>query len=159
MPARRAAGTEVLDALVDFFEADDWAYEEVPGTSILRAGFKGENGSWRCYAQADEEKRLLVFYSELESRVPEGRRDAVARFLARANYGLMIGNFEIDLEDGEVRYKSGLCAEGGEVSAEAVRRVVYVNLVMMDRYFPGLMSVIYADADPDEAIRKLETRD
>lgn len=28
-----------------------------------------------------------------------------AEFLTRANYGLVFGNFEMDMHDGEIRYK------------------------------------------------------
>ena len=36
-------------------------------------------------------------------------RVAAAEFEPRANFGLDIGNLELDMTDGEVRYKSSLC--------------------------------------------------
>ncbi len=38
-------------------------------------------------------------------KAPEEKRLAIAEFVARANDGLRIGNFELDFGDGEVRYK------------------------------------------------------
>ena len=35
---------------------------------------------------------------------------AAAEFEARANFGLNIGMMELDMTDGEVRYKSSLCS-------------------------------------------------
>jgi len=35
----------------------------------------------------------------------------VNEFLTRANYGLNIGNFEMDFQDGEIRFKTAIDVE------------------------------------------------
>ena len=42
----------------------------------------------------------------LPTHVREDKRDVVCRYITRANYGLRNGNLEMDLDDGEVRYKT-----------------------------------------------------
>ena len=78
-------------------------------------------------------------------------------FLTRANYGLLIGNFEMDYNDGEVRYKTSIDVEGDRLSKALVKRLVYDNLAVMDRYLPGVLSVIYGGASPTEAIAQVES--
>src|SRR5262249_17088927 len=90
------------------------------------------------------------------SNVPEEKRVEVAEFITRANYGLVIGNFEMDYADGEVRYKTSVDVEGGELTAKMVENVIRANVMTMDRYFPGLMGVLYGDRDPAEAIAETE---
>ncbi|MEH2183881.1 hypothetical protein [Nostoc sp.] len=34
--------------------------------------------------------------------------------------------------------------------------MVYANVTMMDEYLPGMMSVIYGNVSPEEAIAKIE---
>ena len=80
----------------------------------------------------------------------------MAEFLTRANYGLIIGNFEMDLTDGEVRYKTGIDVEGDRLSAALVKNLVYANVLTMDQYLPGIMRLIYADVSPAEAIVQVE---
>lgn len=53
--------------------------------------------------------------------VPEDRRLALAEFLTRANYGLFIGNFEMDWQDGEVRYKTSIDVAGDRLSTALVQ--------------------------------------
>lgn len=149
-------GGPVLKAVAAFLTADDWKFQQIEGKPILSMGFKGENGSWRCYAQAKEPQEQFIFYSVMESNAPAERREAVAEFITRANYGMIIGNFELDYSDGEVRYKTSIDVEGGELTPGLVKSLIYLNVMMMDKYLPGIMSVIYAGTDPAEAIEKVE---
>jgi hypothetical protein len=118
--------------------------------------FQGENGTWVCYAHAREEQKLFIFYSVCQVNAPEDKRMAVAEFLTRANYGLLIGNFELDFNDGEIRYKTSIDVEGDRPSPALVQQLVYANVLTMDRYLPGIMTVIYGSASPAEAIAEIE---
>jgi len=146
----------IYDVMIQFFDDDEWKYHKLEDQTILRLGFSGDNGSWRCYAQAKEEDDRFVFYSMLDAKVPEDKRPAMAEFLTRANYGLVIGNFEMDYSDGEVRYKTSIDVEDDRLSTALVKNLVYANVFLMDRYFPGIMKVMYADIPPAEAIEAIE---
>jgi len=146
----------IFDAVVRFFREDDWLFEQLPGKPILRLGFRGKNGAWNCYAQAREAQHQFVFYSILDVNVPPNRRQAMAEFLTRANYGLVIGNFEMDFNDGEVRYKTSIDVEGDRLTSALIKQMVYINVLMMDRYLPGIMSVAFGNADPAQAIAAIE---
>ncbi len=148
--------TSLFDTVAQFFREDDWHFQQLEGRTILRMGFKGDSGSWACYARVIEDQQRFVFYSVLETNVPPDKRQAIAEYLTRANYGLRIGNFEMDFSDGEVRYKTGIDVEGGELTQKMWSNLVYVNCLMMDRYLPGIMSVIYAGTSPEAAIAKIE---
>lgn len=144
-------------ALVRFLANDDWGFQQLEGKTILFMGFKGENGSWRCCAQAKEEQERFIFCSVTESNVPPGKRQTMAEFITRANYGMIIGNFEMDFSDGEIRYKTNIDVEGGELAFLMVKSLIYANVLMMNKYLPGIMSAIYAGTDPAEVIAKVES--
>ena len=149
-------GGSIFDTMVQFFRDDDWRIQQLGDRPILRMGFRGNNGSWQCFAQAKDAQQQFIFYSVLETNVPPDKRQAVAEFLTRANYGLIIGNFEMDFSDGEVRYKTSVDVEGGQLTLQMIKTLVYLNVLMMDKYLPGIMSVIYADVPPAEAIARIE---
>jgi len=149
-------GRRILDKTIEFFTQEGWRFEQLEGKPIVRMGFKGDNGSWMCFAQAKEDKHQLLFYSIMESNVPENKRPEIAEFVTRANYGLQIGNFEMDFSDGEIRYKTSIDVEGGELTLKMIRTLVYVNILMMDRYLPGIMSVLHAGTSPAAAIAQVE---
>lgn len=148
----------ILAALTDFFTFDDWQFEEVAEFTALRMGFSGSDGSWTCYAQARETQQQFVFYSMLPVKVPEGRRAAVAEFLTRANYGMILGNFEMDFNDGEVRFKTSIDTEDDELTRALIKHCVYANVTMMNQYYSGILAVAHGGADPAEVIEGIERR-
>jgi hypothetical protein len=147
---------EILEALKTFFTNDEWPFNEIEGKPSLRTGYRGKNGNWNCYAQAREEQHIIMFYSVCPINAPEDKRQLVAEYISRANYGQLIGNFEMDFTDGEIRYKTSLDVENAELTSALIHNLVYANVWSMDNYLPGIMSVVYAGVSPQEAIKKIE---
>jgi hypothetical protein len=146
----------ILDAAINFFKEDEWSFTQVEDRPILTMAFTGKNGTWACYARAVEDKDIFAFYSYCPVKAPEDKRPIMADFLTRANYGLYVGNFEMDFNDGEVRYKTSIDVEGTELNSALIKRLVYDNLIVMDKYLPGIMAVIFGGASPTEAIAQVE---
>lgn len=148
---------QFFEEIVNFFEDDGWPFVQIEGELLLQMVFQGENGKWTCYAKAREDQEQFVFYSVCPVNAPDSKRLAVAEFLTRANSGMMIGNFEMDFEDGEIRYKTSIDVEDDSLSCTLIKRLVYANVMMMDAYLPGIMSVIYGDVTPLDAIAQIES--
>ncbi|MEH2032173.1 MAG: YbjN domain-containing protein [Nostoc sp.] len=149
-------GGDIFEEMVNFFKADDWPFVQIEGQPVLQIVFQGENGKWTCYANTRIEQQQFIFYSLCSVNAPEDKRLAVAELLTRANSGMLIGNFELDFADGEIRYKTSIDVEGDRLSYAIIRRLVYANVTMMDRYLPGIMSVIYSNATAEDAIAQIE---
>ena len=147
---------EILDTAVGFFEEDGWPFTQLEGQPVLQTGFLGKNGHWTCFAKGWDEQAALAFYSVCPVNAPEDRRPAVAEFLTRANYGMLIGNFELDWMDGEIRFKTTISVEGDRPSSTLMKELVYTNVLMMDMYLPGILRVLYGDVSPAEAIAEIE---
>ncbi|NMB54984.1 MAG: YbjN domain-containing protein [Leptolinea sp.] len=147
---------ELFPIIEKFFTDDEWYFIQLGNQPILQMTFQGKNGKWTCYAQIHEEQPIFFFFSICPVNVPEDKRQKMAEFLTRANYGLKVGNFEMDFSDGEIRYKTSLNVENDQLSGPIIRNLVYANLWTMDRYLAGILSVIYGNIDPAEAIKKSE---
>ena len=150
--------SQLYDTLVQFFEEDDWTFDRDDNELRLSMRVNGRNTSFRCYARIDEEKQIVMFYTVTDTKVAEAKRPAVAEFITRANYGLYVGNFELDYSDGEVRYKTSIDMEGGELTTRMVDNLVNASVSTFDRYFPGLANVLFADMSPAEAIERIELK-
>lgn len=146
----------ILEAVRRFLEEDDWPISQVEGRSVYKTGFEGKNGQFTCYAQERTEQDQFVFYSVFPVRAPDSKQADVAEFLTRANYGMIIGNFELDYADGEIRYKTSVDVEELDVIDPLIRHMIYANVLTMDKYFPGLMRVLYAGIAPMDAIEEVE---
>jgi hypothetical protein len=147
---------KLITAVEQYLENDDWNYEKIEDKDIIKAWVKGKNASYRLFFQAREDNDRLLVYAVSESNIPEEKRGEIAEFITRANYGLQIGNFEMDMDDGQIRYKVSVDVEGSSMSNEMVRNMILVGVTMIDRYFPGLMSVSFAGISAKDAIAQIE---
>ena len=151
-----STNSNIFEEIINFFKNDDWPFVQLSEQTALQISFQGKNGKWNCYARAREEQQQFVFYSICPVNAPEEKRLAVAEFITRANSGMMIGNFELDFNDGEISYKTSIDVEGDRISSAFIKRLVYANVMMMDEYLPGILSVIYGNVSPVDAITQIE---
>ncbi|MEH2064495.1 MAG: YbjN domain-containing protein [Nostoc sp.] len=147
----------IFETIVKFFKEEDWQFQQISGEQTLRLAYQGKNGKWNCYAKAREQKQQMVFYSICPIVAPEIKRGDVAEFMTRANYGLIIGNFELDFADGEIRFKTSIDVEGDNLTSALIKGLVYANITMMDEYLPGIIAVIESKVSPAEAIAQIES--
>jgi hypothetical protein len=155
-PAASENGLRAYAAVGRFLEEDGWHPQAIEENFVHRAYFGGAHGEVACFAQVRVDLDQFLFYVVMPVRVPEHMRAAVAEYLTRANYGLRIGNFEMDYSDGEVRYKSSLDFEGSELTPALIRNAIYPAVQTMDRYMPGILAVIFGGKQPEDAIAEVE---
>lgn len=148
----------MFDTLKKYFGDSPWLTTEFSGQTVLRFNHEGQNGHWVCIAHAREAEDRLVVYSIELTEAPAGRRAALAEFLTRANYGMIIGNFEMDFDDadGEVRFKTSIDVEGDRLTTTLIGQLVKLNIQMMDKYLPGIRAVATTDITPLAAIEQIE---
>ena len=149
----------IYQKMTGFFNDDGWPVFVLGDAQALQINFQCTNGSWTCFAQARDETSQMVFYSVCPVTAPEAKRAQVAEYITRANYGLVVGNFEMDYDDGEVRYKTSIDVEGTELTTELIRPLVYANVWTMDRYLPGIMAVAFGGAAAGAALKMIEGND
>jgi hypothetical protein len=104
----------------------------------------------------DEASQFVVCYLSTTLRVPDGARQAVAEFLSRINYGVPIGNFEMDFDDGDVRYRTSVDLDGGTLTPRMVMLLIANAGTAFDSWYPALMKVIFAGISPEIAFREHE---
>jgi hypothetical protein len=152
-----ASEQPIFEIVAHFLKDDDWPFTQVGDEIALETAFQGQNGRWICYANAREEQQQFVFYSICPIFAPEDQRSAIAHFLTLANYGMTIGNFELDYTDGEIRYKTSIDVEGDRLTPALIKRLVYTNVAMMDQYLPGIHAIINDRLTPEAAIQTCES--
>jgi hypothetical protein len=127
-------------AVARYLSAREWPYED--RGDALATPVAGKNVSWIAFFEPREEDDQLLVYSIIPFVVPIERRTEAALYLTRANFGLSIGNFELDLDHGEVRYKTSIDVEGAEILEPLIDHLFLANVLTVDRYLVGLQSVI-----------------
>lgn len=152
------SGPFLMDVVLRFFQEDQWNFQKIADKSLIRAGYRGEHGTWICYARVEEEDHLFLFHSSMGINVRPEYRSAAAEYLTRANMLMPVGNFEMNMDTGDIRCKTSIETPEGELSAAMVRALVYANLRSIDRFFPGLLMVVHGGLNPAAAIARVESQ-
>ncbi|MEX1367587.1 MAG: YbjN domain-containing protein [Nannocystaceae bacterium] len=149
----------ITAVMKEYFEAEGWDGQE-PDEGVLVFRFEDDlDHQWGCLAVAHEEAEQLAFYSVVLSAVPPERRAEVTDFIMRTNYGMQVGNFEMDLDDGEIRFKTSIDVEGVELDRALCDNLVSLNLMIMGTYFDGLMAVVSGEKRALEVVGEFEHYD
>jgi hypothetical protein len=147
---------DLLEAVIRGLEASGRRFGRDKDRPILFMGNAGRNGIYPCVLRVSEEHPIVIFYSHVQCKVPPEKRQAVAEFIARANHGILVGNLELDLSDGEIRYKSSIALADGELTPGMADTLVGVNVSTLDRYLPGIMSLLWNDVSAEDAVALAE---
>lgn len=155
---RPEEGHPILDLVLQTVTSDGWTFtrDTTSTREILRAGAEGRNGTYRVIIEVKEESEILIVYIFSNAKIPEAMRDKASEYLTRANYGIILGNFEMDFNDGELRYKVSSTFVGGQLAPRTIEVMVNTAAKTMDRYFPGVLAVCYGHVDPAQAVREVE---
>jgi hypothetical protein len=145
---------QLLDSAIEFLNEDGWQFNRSEANNWVSLNFTGENGSWLSWFQ--DRGSVLVAYASCPVKAPTNRLKAVSEFVARANFDLGVGNFEMSFDTGAIRYKSGVHVRDEHLSKAMAASLFYITNATMDDYFPGIMAVIYGDTAPDVAIARVE---
>jgi len=109
-----------------------------------------------AYAAISIDGEQFVIYFNFGIEAPEESRDEVVRFIARANWGLMIGNFEMDFDDGQVRFKSSLDFSDAELTETLIRNAIRPAMQAVETYAEAIVDVIARGKSAADAIREVE---
>jgi hypothetical protein len=145
----------LLRSAKEYLENDGWTYELLESHSTIAFGFEGNNGKWHCMVQTREKENQLIFYSSLEDGIPQSMIEKIMRFITIVNYRLVVGNFEMDISDGELNYKTALDLDGIESSQSLIRNIIHTNLATFDRHLVGIQEIL-GGSSVDSALDKIE---
>ncbi len=147
----------LLDVMERFLVEGGWPCDKEEDRDLLRSALQADNGTYAISIKTLENFGQVLCYVHSQTFIAAERRMDVAEYLTRANFGMHIGNFEMDFGDGEVRFKVALDVDGGELTPSMASSMVVAGCMMMDRYYPGLMAVNEGRQLVLDAIREAET--
>jgi hypothetical protein len=94
-----------------------------------------------CYAEINPDMRGFVFRAIWQLPFPPRRRAAVAEYLHRVNYAVPVGGWAIDLDNGDVRWKSGLYFGDEELTDELMFQVMDSSFALIRLHVMGLVKL------------------
>ncbi|SMP77506.1 Putative sensory transduction regulator [Neorhodopirellula lusitana] len=142
------------DSFTAYLERGDIKYDLDDDRGLFRMLFDGKHGEIRVMIIVED--AMIQVFTHPANKIPEGYRTQIAEAVTRANYGLKLGKFEMDLDDGEIRYQTALPLGDSFPCDEVLDHILYVGGAMVDRYVPAFLSIVYGNEDVKLAIDAAE---
>lgn len=143
-----------VDQLSAYLDRGTIVYDQDEERGMFRMLFEGKHGDLRVTMIIEES--ILQVFTHPANKIPETHRQLITEAITRANYGLKLGNFEMDLDDGELRYQSAMPLGEEFPEDDVIDHILYVGGAMIDRYLPAFLSIVYGNEDVRLAIKAAE---
>ncbi|MDD6033319.1 MAG: YbjN domain-containing protein [Oscillospiraceae bacterium] len=145
-------------AIKEYLDSQNWRYKHEEDKHRFIFGMKLDcdnvDGCMLAVTARDEED--MSCKAIYEFNVPEEARTKIVEYTTRANYGLFLGNFQMDLDDGEVLYQTAMVFYDHTAMQQEVRRLIQVAIHMAERYGQGFYDVIHYGVSPEDAVKAAE---
>ena len=153
---------EIQEAVENFFDRDDVKHEAFNEHNVASAIYSvdAKFGHVNIFFHAYKDRLIMHFMIPLKA--DEEERTKVAEYILRANYGLKVGGFDFDFDDGEISYRISLfCGldEFNPPTYEQIEFAVVIGLMMIDKYANNLVKVMFGLVEPADAIADAEKDD
>ena len=150
-------GGSVTEAIHNYLDEQEWHYSFDPSRRVFRMKFASKwVDSYQIYTAIGPEEEYFITLTVFPIKVPENKRNEAHEFIARANFGMIQGCFEMNPKDGEIQFKSVCMLGETELSSDLVEYHIDMGFRMLDRYGGELMQVLFGGKAPQEAIRDAE---
>lgn len=146
----------IFKQVLQYIDKQQWKYRlPEKDKNIALFGIATQNGKFHCIIDVDEVDCKIMFLSIYPVNTPEKNRLQMAELLIRLNYILFFGSFEMDFEDGEIRFKTSLIYEDCPITEKNIQHIMNGNITTMDSHFELLNSFITEKIDISGAIEEI----
>ena len=150
---------EIQEAVEKYFKQEKAKYDPFDKRGVAHATYSVETkfGHVEIFFHAYNDMLILHFIIPLKAG--EEERAKVGEYLLRANYGLKIGCFDFDFEDGEISYRVPIYCGVDEFAPpnhEQIDAALTIGLMMVDKYGDNLVKVMFGLAEPVDAVAAAE---
>ncbi|MGO4349761.1 YbjN domain-containing protein [Paenibacillus sp. MCAF9] len=141
VPEEPSIANGALNEHITSFLTDNELKYEVIDDQLYKLIFTSRGESWVGLIRIEEVQDYCAVYSVYPELVPEHQRQELALLLLNENMDLLSGSFELDDEDGELRFRSSYYA-GNTYDSEVFSRILGNHLEAVESYFSEIREVL-----------------
>lgn len=147
----------MLNKIIKYLTDNDWKFS-IPENdkSLILFGLITDNGKFQCVIDVNEKDKKIIFYSIYPFNVPNNLKNSLAEILTRINYDLFLGNFELDFNDGEIRFKTSIIYEDTKVTTKMIDHLIKANISSMDTNFENINSFVRGQTTLKDTVKRIK---
>jgi len=144
---------KISESVVKFLIAEDINFSQLGDKTIYRVSLEGKRGTFCTYIDVDEDNEHIECITRCPLRATEDTKADVLRLFAHVNLRLAVGHFDIDLADGDIRFRTSIFAGSSELDPDLIKHLVFMSMTAMDMFIPVIASVICSKIGAEDALR------
>lgn len=159
---KRDTATEIRGAVEKYFKKEKTKHRPFDKKGVAHATYAVQTKFGHVEVLFYVYKDTLILHSIIPLKAGEEERQKVGEFLLRANYGLKIGCFDFDFDDGEIAYRVAIYCGVDEFAPpthEQIDAALSIGLMMIEKYGDAIVKVMFGLAEPEDAIAAAEADD
>ncbi len=125
---------EVYNSLVAMLNERDWNFAQDDEKMFISASIRGEDLPVEFIMRVMPDYDVVQLRSKLQFNMPEDKRIEGAIATSVANYGMINGSFDYDINDGEVAFRLTTSYTNSVLSYDLLEKMIYVSASTVDRY-------------------------
>lgn len=129
-----ARNAEQLISMLEHRKLKYTVEERTDARTHIRVHFTGEDLPMTLHLILRADRQMASVYSVLPSQFPPERRNDAALAVTAANHGLIDGSFDLNLDNGEIRFRLTSCFIGTVLTEELFSYLMFVSAETVDRY-------------------------
>ena len=136
--------TPIINYLKQYFDEQQWHYNHYrPKSSdsdnnnndsqqshYLSLRMRNKKLDCGYLFRVQEHNNLLAVYGILPFLIPESHQTAAMLLITQINYDMLIGNLEMDINDGEIRYKNAIDVEAVGMDENTIEHLLQSVIAM-----------------------------
>jgi hypothetical protein len=146
----------MLNLIKDFLHKQEWQFSKIEDQNVFLFGMGSKNGNFQCVIEVIDEEKKFLFYSIMGANIPPEKRADVLQLINKLNCMLFVGNFEMEEEEGEIRYKVGISYEIITPTLELIEELIMTNISTLDRSLPAIMGLTFGNLTIPQALESVE---
>ncbi|KAA0915061.1 YbjN domain-containing protein [Psychrobacter sp. ANT_WB68] len=161
-----ANDTPIVNYLKQYFDEQQWHYNHYrPKSSGNKShdsqqshhlSLRMRNKKLDCgyLFRVQEKNNLLAVYGILPFLIPESHQSAAMLLITQINYDMLIGNLEMDINDGEIRYKNAIDIEAVGIDENTIEHLLQ-SVIAMTTVAYEIFSDLVNNQNPTEELPDL----
>lgn len=160
--------TPIVNYLKQYFDEQQWHYNHYRPKSSSSdnnnndsqqshyLSFRMRNKKLDCgyLFRVQEHNNLLAVYGILPFLIPESHQSAAMLLITQINYDMLIGNLEMDINDGEIRYKNAIDVEAVGMDESTIEHLLQ-SVIAMTTVTYEIFSELVNNQNPATELQEL----
>lgn len=124
----------MLKTLCQTLDKMSWHYNCDEEKSIVYTSAVGEDLSMKLYIKVDADRGVMYLKSGMPFDTPKDKINEMALAVIAANWSMLNGSFEMDMDDGYIAFKVVIPFMESIVSEKVCRYLINLSCDMIDKY-------------------------